>query len=113
MPFVFAALTMLSVGRAAESIMWECRHQMNEKYFHNTPLDPAKCVKISTISSLKEMVIPGVTAVFVPIIVGTFMGTSGVLGLLAGKTQCFLVCVCVHVCLEWSFFPLVVHPHSL
>jgi len=84
-PFVFAALTMLSVGKAAEAIMYECRRQLNEQYFHGKPLDSQECVRISTEASLREMVAPGVIAVFVPVIFGWFLGTSGLMGLLAGS----------------------------
>jgi len=84
-PFVFAALTMLSVGKAAESIMYECRRQMNDQYFNNKPLDAQECVRICTEASLREMVAPGVIAVFTPVIFGWFLGTSGLMGLLAGS----------------------------
>ena len=84
LPFVFAALTMLSVGKAAESIMWECRDQLNKKHLQGVALDPAKCVRISTISALQEMIAPGCLAVFFPAIVGTLLGSRGLLGLLTG-----------------------------
>jgi K(+)-stimulated pyrophosphate-energized sodium pump len=84
LPFVFAALTMLSVGKAAEAIMYECRDQLNKKWKSGTPLDSQKCVEISTAASLREMVVPGVLAVFCPLIVGVALGPKGLLGLLAG-----------------------------
>jgi len=87
LPFVFAALTMLSVGKAAESVMWECRDQLNKKYFDKTPLAPAYCVRIVTLASLREMVLPGAIAVFSPIMVGVLLGAGGLLGLLSGSTS--------------------------
>jgi K(+)-stimulated pyrophosphate-energized sodium pump len=84
LPFVFAALTMLSVGRAAESIMWECRDQLNKKVLEGIALDPQRCVAISTRSSLKEMVVPGILAIFAPVIAGTMLGGAGLIGMLAG-----------------------------
>jgi len=87
LPFVFSALTMLSVGKAAESVMWECRDQLNKRFYDNTPLAPEKCVRIVTLSSLREMVLPGAIAVFSPIMVGLLLGAGGLLGLLAGSTS--------------------------
>jgi K(+)-stimulated pyrophosphate-energized sodium pump len=87
LPFVFAALTMLSVGKAAESVMWECRDQLNKKFFEKTPLAPAYCVRIVTLASLREMVLPGAIAVFSPIFVGVLLGAGGLLGLLSGSTS--------------------------
>uniref|UniRef100_A0A7S4DU26 H(+)-exporting diphosphatase n=1 Tax=Lotharella globosa TaxID=91324 RepID=A0A7S4DU26_9EUKA len=84
LPFVFAALTMLSVGSAAEAIMYECRSQLNDKYFRGTELDSQKCVDICTTESVKEMVIPGVLSIFVPVVVGIMVGPKMLLGLLAG-----------------------------
>jgi len=85
-PFVFAALTMLSVGKAAESIMYECRRQLNEQFEDPSfQLDSQECVRISTDASLREMVAPGTIAVFTPVIFGTLLGTSGLMGLLAGS----------------------------
>lgn len=94
LPFVFAALTMLSVGKAAESIMWECRDQLNKKWESQTPLDPQRCVAISTKSSLIEMVVPGALSIFMPLIVGTVLGARGLLGMLTGSISCgFLLAV--------------------
>jgi len=85
LPFVFAALTMLSVGRAAESVMWECRDQLNRKFFPpNEKLDAQKCVRICSHSSLREMVPPGTLAVVVPVVIGMALGPKGLLGLLLG-----------------------------
>jgi K(+)-stimulated pyrophosphate-energized sodium pump len=87
MPYLFSALTMLSVGQAAESIMWECRNQLNLRFFQNKPLDATGVISISTRSSLKEMVAPGVIAIVVPIIVGLMLGTPGLISLLSGSTS--------------------------
>jgi H(+)-translocating pyrophosphatase len=84
MPFVFSALTMLSVGKAAESVMWECRHQLNQRHFDNIDLDSQKCVRICAYASLKEMVPPGAIAITAPIIVGTLLGPRALLGMILG-----------------------------
>jgi K(+)-stimulated pyrophosphate-energized sodium pump len=83
-PYVFGALTMLSVGKAAESIMWECRDQLNKKHFQQLPIDSSKCIDICTQASLQEMVFPGMVSVFLPVIVGTMLGARGLLGMLTG-----------------------------
>jgi hypothetical protein len=94
LPFVFAALTMLSVGKAAESIMWECRDQLNNRWESGAQLDPAKCIRISTISSIREMMPPGTIAIFTPMIVGCILGAKGLIGLLAGAISAgFLLAV--------------------
>jgi len=65
--------------------MWECRDQLNRKYFPpHEPLDAQKCVRICAVASLKEMVPPGVLAVITPLVVGTALGPKGLLGLLVG-----------------------------
>jgi H(+)-translocating pyrophosphatase len=84
MPFVFSALTMLSVGKAAESVMWECRHQLNQRHFDNVDLDSQKCVRICAYASLKEMAPPGAIAITAPIIVGTLLGPRALLGMILG-----------------------------
>jgi H(+)-translocating pyrophosphatase len=89
LPFVFAALTMLSVGKAAEAIMYECRDQLNERFAAEQAgtsfeLSPERCVAISTTASLIEMVPPGTIAVFTPVFVGCLLGVQGLMGLLAG-----------------------------
>lgn len=84
MPFIFSALTMLSVGKAAESVMWECRHQLNQRHFDNVDLDSQKCVRICAYASLKEMVPPGAIAITAPVIVGTLLGPRALLGMILG-----------------------------
>ena len=89
LPFVFAALTMESVGRAAQSIVVEVRRQ-----FKSIPglmegkaePDYRSCVDLCTKSALHEMVLPAILAIVVPVIVGLLMGVVGVTGMLAGAT---------------------------
>ena len=89
LPFVFAALTMNSVGRAAESVVVEVRRQFKEIKGIMTgeeEADYASCVDLCTKSSLKEMILPTITAVVVPIVTGIVLGYNGVIGMLAGAT---------------------------
>lgn len=89
LPFVFAALTMNSVGRAAQSVVVEVRRQFREivgLMDGKAEADYARCVDLCTKASLKEMVLPTVVAVAVPIIVGLVLGCTGVVGMLAGAT---------------------------
>ena len=89
LPFVFAALTMNSVGRAAQSVVMEVRRQFKEiTGLMEGKADPdyARCVDLCTKASLKEMVLPTVIAVVTPIVVGMILGYKGVVGLLAGAT---------------------------
>ena len=89
LPFVFAALTMNSVGRAAQSVVLEVRRQFREiAGLMEGKADPdyARCVDLCTKASLKETVLPTVIAVVTPIVVGMVLGYKGVVGLLAGAT---------------------------
>ncbi|MBQ2391142.1 MAG: sodium-translocating pyrophosphatase [Clostridia bacterium] len=89
LPFVFAALTMKSVGRAAQSVVKEVRRQFREitgLMEGKADADYAKCVDLCTKSSLREMILPTVVAVVVPVIVGLILGCTGVVGMLAGAT---------------------------
>ncbi|MBR6005883.1 MAG: sodium/proton-translocating pyrophosphatase, partial [Clostridia bacterium] len=89
LPFVFAALTMNSVGRAAQSVVVEVRRQFREitgLMEGKADADYAKCVDLCTKSSLREMVFPTIVAVAVPVIVGLVLGCTGVVGMLAGAT---------------------------
>ena len=89
LPFVFAALTMNSVGRAAQSVVLEVRRQFKQiSGLMDGKADPdyARCVDLCTKASLKEMVLPTVIAVVTPIVVGMILGYKGVVGLLAGAT---------------------------
>lgn len=89
LPFVFAAFTMESVGRAAQSIVVEVRRQFKEiKGLMEGEADPdyASCVDLCTRSSLREMILPTIIAVATPIVVGLILGYKGVVGMLAGAT---------------------------
>lgn len=89
LPFVFAALTMDAVGRAAQSVVVEVRRQFKKiAGLMEGKADPdyAKCVDLCTRSSLKEMILPTVIAIVVPIVVGLLLGYMGVVGMLAGAT---------------------------
>ncbi len=115
LPFVFSALSMNAVGKAAMSMIEEVRRQFNElpklkaalaimkKY--NSDLSKAsksdikifndadgiaeysKCVEISTKAALREMILPGIMAIFVPVIIGFIGGAEMLGGLLAGVTS--------------------------
>lgn len=89
LPFVFAALTMQSVGRAAQSIVKEVRRQFKEitgLMDGKAEPDYKTCVDLCTRSSLREMVLPTIIAIVVPVVVGVLMGPNAVMGLLAGAT---------------------------
>ena len=89
LPFVFAALTMESVGKAAQSVVIEVRRQFKEiAGIMEGKADPdyAKCVDLCTKSSLREMILPTVVAVVTPVAVGLILGFTGVVGMLAGAT---------------------------
>ncbi len=89
LPFVFAAFTMDSVGKAAQSVVKEVRRQFKEiaglMEGEKEP-DYASCVDLCTKASLREMVLPTVIAIAVPIVVGMVLGYKGVVGMLAGAT---------------------------
>ncbi|MEO0963633.1 MAG: sodium-translocating pyrophosphatase [Planctomycetota bacterium] len=111
--FVFCAMTMNAVGRAAFAMIDECRRQfgvMREQFRKNGMSDAdiadpthwpdevdvdgesyphyANCVAISTSGALREMVVPTLLAVVVPILVGVLLGVAGVMGMLAGTLVC-------------------------
>ena len=89
LPFIFAALTMKSVGRAAQSVVIEVRRQFKEidgLMEGKSDPDYASCVDLCTKSSLREMILPTIIAVIVPIVSGLVLGFKGVVGLLAGAT---------------------------
>lgn len=87
LPFLFSALTMQAVGRAAQKIVLEVRRQFREidgLLDGKAEADYATCVDICTKSSLKEMIAPAALGVVSPIIVGIVLGCNGVVGMLAG-----------------------------
>jgi inorganic pyrophosphatase len=109
LPFLFAALTMVSVGKAAAQIIIEVRRQFNEKTnAHGVTLkqcilwatehegeeippemevipDSERCVAISTKSSVREMIAPGCYAILAPVLIGFLVGPRMLMGTLAGS----------------------------
>ncbi len=88
LPFLFAALTIDAVGRAAQQMIEEVRRQFREipglrEGAEGVVPDSARCVAISTQASLKEMIIPGSLAVVVPLVIG-FIDVNALGGFLAG-----------------------------
>ena len=82
--FLFSALTMKAVGRAAQKMITEVRRQLPGILSGENEPDSGTCVAISTQAALKEMILPGVLAVAVPVAVGKFLGPAALGGLLAG-----------------------------
>ena len=88
MPFIFSALSMGAVGRAAEAMVQEVRRQFREKpgIMEGTDEpDYERAISISTDGALREMIIPGLIAVVVPIFVGAVIGAESLGGLLIGS----------------------------
>lgn len=88
-PFLFAALTMDAVGKAAQSIVLEVRRQFKTiKGLLEGTAEPdyESCVDLCTRSSQKLMIMPAILAVIVPVAVGLILGVNGVAGFLAGTT---------------------------
>ncbi len=87
LPYVFAALTMTAVGKAAYAIVLEVRRQFREipglMEGTGTP-EYAKCVAISTQSALRQMILPGALAVAAPLLVGYLLGAEALAGMLVG-----------------------------
>ena len=87
MPFLFAALTMQAVGRAANAMVQEVRRQFREiegLMEGTAPADYARAVDISTRGAMREMVLPGVLAVIAPVAIGAILGPEALGGLLIG-----------------------------
>ncbi len=87
LPFLFSAMTMNSVGKAANEMIAEVRRQFREDagiMAGTSKPDYANCVDISTKSALKEMVMPGVMAIVAPLAVGLILGPAALGGMLAG-----------------------------
>ncbi|MBR3926197.1 MAG: sodium-translocating pyrophosphatase [Akkermansia sp.] len=84
--FLFCGLTMNAVGRAAKSMVEEVRRQLSDKdvFEGKKKADYARCVGISTQGAQREMIVPSLIAVVVPVATGLVMGVAGVFGLLAG-----------------------------
>jgi K(+)-stimulated pyrophosphate-energized sodium pump len=90
-PFFIAALTMTSVGKAASQMVDEIRRQFRDipgllAGDPNAKPDTARCVDISTAAALREMILPGITAVIAPVLVGFILGPAALGGMLAGAT---------------------------
>ena len=91
LPFVVAAMTMKSVGRAAEEMITEIRRQFREidgllEGREGVEPDSATCVDISTKAALREMIIPGLVAIGSPVVIGFVLGPEALGGTLAGAT---------------------------
>ena len=91
LPFLIAAMTMTSVGRAAGKMVEEIRRQFREikGLLEGDPKakpDAARCVDIATTAALQEMIAPGITAVAAPLLVGYLLGPESLGGMLAGAT---------------------------
>ena len=87
LPFLFSALTMNSVGKAAYQMIEEVRRQFkaDKGIMEGTSKpDYARCVDISTGAALKEMVIPGLMAIVAPLLVGFLLGAAALAGMLGG-----------------------------
>lgn len=88
LPFLFSAFTMQSVGKTANKMIVEVRNQ-----FRNIPgllegtgkPDYKRCVEISTAAALKEMLLPGIMAVVMPLVIGILLGAEALGGLLVGS----------------------------
>ena len=91
LPFLVAAMTMKSVGRAAEDMITEIRRQFREidgllEGREGVEPDSATCVDISTQAALREMILPGLVAVASPVVIGVILGPEALGGTLAGAT---------------------------
>ena len=89
-PYLFSAMTMMAVGKAAQAIVVEVRRQFREipgLMEGNALPDYSACVGISTESALREMILPGSLAVIVPLATGYILGKEALAGLLIGATS--------------------------
>jgi len=100
LPYIFASLTMMAVGRAATMMIAEVRTQFEERNLLGTSDKPVgqpdfrACVDISTKASLVEMIIPGTLAVTAPLMIGFLLGAEALGGLLVGGiTSGFMLAV--------------------
>jgi len=118
LPYLFAALTMLSVGSSAESIILQVRlqfYQAKQEFEHKDPnwwatFNPTEwaktqehksaykwyetCIAVSTNAALREMILPGLIAVFMPAIIGFILGSGALAGLLVGSlTSGFMLAI--------------------
>lgn len=87
LPFLFSAMTMKAVGRAAQEIVIEVRRQFREikgLIDGKAEADYRSCVDICTKAALKEMILPAALGIIAPLLVGFILGPNGVVGMLAG-----------------------------
>lgn len=87
LPFLFSAMTMNSVGKAANQMIEEVRRQFREDkgiLEGTSKPDYAHCVDISTRAALKEMIIPGLMAIIAPLVIGIVLGADALGGMLGG-----------------------------
>jgi K(+)-stimulated pyrophosphate-energized sodium pump len=90
LPFFVAALTMTAVGKAAQKMVEEVRRQFREikgLMEGNAKPDTKRCVDIATTGALQQMILPGLTAIGAPIIVGLLLGKEALGGMLGGATM--------------------------
>ncbi len=94
MSFVFCAMTIKAVGRAAGAMVNEVRRQFKEiaGIMEGTGKpDYARCVSISTAGAQREMILPSLLAIIVPVATGLLLGVAGIMGLLTGGLSCGFV----------------------
>ncbi len=96
LPFVFSALTLNAVGRAAFSVVEEVRRQFREipglkDGEAGVKPDYAKCVDMTTKTAVYEMLLPGSLAIISPLLIGRFLGVESLAGFLAGALACGFV----------------------
>jgi len=98
MAFVFCALTMKAVGRAAGRMVEEVRRQFREMpgiMEGKERPDYARCVEISTKGAQHEMMLPSLLAIVIPILTGLILGVAGIMGLLAGGLTAGFALACM------------------
>ena len=91
LPFLFSAMTMSSVGKAANQMIQEVRRQFHDDkgiLEGTSKPDYKKCVSISTQAALKEMIAPGLLAIIAPVLIGFLLGVEALGGMLAGSLAC-------------------------
>merc|ERR1711981_351688 len=84
LPYAFAAMTMKSVGKAANEMVKECLEQFPKIMNEGATPDYEKCIRISTEASLKEMLAPGALVILSPLVAGLGFGKNACAGLLSG-----------------------------
>merc|ERR1711988_540836 len=84
LPYAFSAMTMTSVGYAAQDMVEECRKQFKAILKEGAKPDYDRCIRISTEASLKEMIAPGLLVMLSPLVAGFVLGKNGTAGILIG-----------------------------